>query len=104
VLVSGANFTYNAYNTTMEAAPGNTSPLAGQEGFTGTDGGANAGSWGRSLVNLGPYAAAGDSVRLRFDIGNDGCTGVVGWYVDDVRAYSCVANADVIFADGFDPN
>lgn len=104
VLVAGTDFTYNAYNATMNTvAQGNTSPLAGQQGFTGADAGTNSGSWGRSLVNLGPYAVAGDSVQLRWDIGSDGCSGVIGWLLDDVRAYSCVANSDVIFADGFDP-
>ena len=103
VNVAGADFTYNTYNMTLAAAPGNTNPLASQQAFSGADGGSNSGSWGRSLVNLGPYAVAGDSVRLRWDIGTDGCGGAIGWALDDVRAYSCVANADVIFADGFDP-
>lgn len=33
--------------------------------------------------------APGDSVRLRFSFGNDGCTGVDGWYLDDVHVFAC---------------
>ena len=56
--------------------------MAGQPAFTGADGGSVEGSWGRSHVNLTDYAAPGDTVQLRFDIGNDGCTGrrrLVSW-------------------------
>jgi alcohol dehydrogenase (cytochrome c) len=52
-------------------------------------GGEVGGSWGRSIVNLAPYAHPKDKIQLRFDIGNDGCTGVVGWYIDDLLVYSC---------------
>jgi hypothetical protein len=89
-LVNAADFVYNPYNTTLfTAAQGNTDPLAGQPAFSGTDGGSVDGSWGRSIVNLSAYATPGSKVRLRFDIGNDGCTGFFGWYVDDVTAYTC---------------
>jgi hypothetical protein len=30
-------------------------------------------------------------VRLRFELGTDGCNGNTGWYVDDVRVYTCSA-------------
>jgi hypothetical protein len=90
VLVQGADFIYNPYNATMAtAAAGNTSPLAGQAGFTGSDGGSVNGSWGRSIVNLAPYATANDTVKLRFEMGSDGCGGRVGWYLDDVSVYRC---------------
>jgi Zn-dependent metalloprotease len=91
-VVSAANFVFNPYNVTMAtAAAGNDSPLAGQPGFSGTDAGSNAGSWGRSIVNLAPYAVAGDKVKLRFELGNDACGGVKGWFIDDVNVYRCVA-------------
>jgi Zn-dependent metalloprotease len=89
-LVAAADFTYNPYNATLQPAPGNTNPMAGQPAFTGTDGGAVDGSWGRSHVNLAPYAGPGSTVQLQFDLGNDGCTGFFGWYVDDPTVYSCV--------------
>lgn len=89
-LVKAADFIYNPYNATMAtAAQGNTSPLAGQPGFTGSDAGGVSGSWGRSIVNLAPYAKANDKVKLRFELGNDGCGGTFGWYLDDFMVYRC---------------
>ena len=47
---------------------GNTNPLAGQPGFTGTDGNVPGGSWGTSIVNLKKLGAGkGDRIRIRFD-------------------------------------
>ncbi|MBT8054868.1 MAG: hypothetical protein KJN69_13330 [Gammaproteobacteria bacterium] len=69
--------------------PLNTNPLASQPAFTGTDPGTGSGAWGESHINLYGIAESGDSVRLRFDFGVDGCGGEVGWYVDDVEFYSC---------------
>ena len=91
-LVPAASFTYNPYNLNLAtAAQGNTNPLAGEPAFSGTDPGSVSGSWGTSRVNLTGLAAAGDSVRLRFDFGNDGCGGAFGWYVTDIRAYGCAS-------------
>ena len=98
-LVSAANYTFNRYNTTLtSAAGGNTNPLAGQAAFSGSDGGQVTGSWGRSLVKISSYAKAGDSVRLRYQLGTDGCGGLDGWYVDDVQVYYCSADADAQIA------
>jgi Zn-dependent metalloprotease len=87
--VAAADFVYNAYNLTLAAAPGNTNPMAGQPAFSGTDGGKVDGSWGRSIVNLAPYAPPDSSIQLRFDLGSDGCTGRFGWYLDDLMVYVC---------------
>ena len=38
-----------------------------------------------SVVGVRP----GDRIRVRFDMGIDGCYGVDGWYVDDVRIEAC---------------
>jgi hypothetical protein len=90
-LVAAADYTYNPYNMTLStAAQGNTNPMAGQAAFSGSDGGSVLGSWGRSHVNLAPYAGPGDTVQLRFDMGQDGCTGLFGWYLDDPTVYACV--------------
>ena len=35
---------------------------------------------------------AGDQLRLRFDMGRDGCGGLDGWYVDNVTVTSCDTN------------
>lgn len=89
-LVSAANFVYNAYNTTLiTAAGGNSNPLAGQPAFSGADGGSVSGSWGRSIINLAPYAVPGDTIKLRFELGQDCGSGAFGWYVDDVQVYRC---------------
>ena len=89
-LVKAADFVYNPYNTTMASAATNSSALAGQPGFSGGDDGTVlGGSWGRSIVNLAPYAKAGDKVKLRFEFGNDACGGTFGWYLDDVSVYQC---------------
>ncbi len=89
-LVSSARFDFNAYNGTLTSAgQGNDNPLAGQTAFTGTDGGSVGGSWGQSQVDLSALAGGGDDIQLRFEMGLDGCNGVIGWYVDDVRVYEC---------------
>ena len=89
-LLKAVDFIYNAYNTALTtAAAGNTNPMAGEPAFSGADGGSVTGSWGRSIVNLAPYAVATDKVRLRFDLGTDGCGGTFGWYLDDVMVYQC---------------
>ena len=91
-VVNAADYVYNPYNSTLNpVAAGSSNPIAGEPAFTGADGGEVGGSWGRSIVNLAPYARAGDKVRLRFDLGNDGCGGLTGWYVDDVMVYQCNA-------------
>jgi Zn-dependent metalloprotease len=93
-LVPAAAITFNKYNGTLtSAAAGNTNPLAGQPAWTGTDGGNFGGSWGRTDVNLGALAAPGASIRLRWNLGTDGCGGNVGWYLDDVNVYSCTPSS-----------
>jgi Zn-dependent metalloprotease len=75
-------------------AQGNTNPLRGQPGFTGTDGGEAFGSWGQSQVDLSMLQVAqGDELQLRFDIGRDGCGGNDGWYVDNVTVTVCNTKA-----------
>jgi Zn-dependent metalloprotease len=89
-LVPAGNFVFNAYNSTLiSTAQGSDNPLAGQPAYTGADGGVTSGSWYRSIVDLAGIAAPGDFIRLRFDFGNDGCGGWVGWYVDDLKVQQC---------------
>ncbi len=90
-LVPASAFIFNAYNTTLTtAAGGNTSPLAGQPAYSGTDGGEVFGSWGLTQVNLVAIGIdPGDTIQLRFDMGMDGCAGIDGWYVDDVKVQAC---------------
>ena len=93
VLVPSSAYKFNPYNATLNtAAQGNTNPLAGQPAFTGTDGGSLFGSWGQSQVNLTLMGVQrGDTIRLRYDFGMDGCSGNDGWYVDDVKIRACNA-------------
>ena len=89
-LLPATAFTFNAYNDTLASeANFNTNPLAGEPAFTGGDSG-QAGSWGESQVDLAAAGARpGDAVRIRFDMGMDGCGGIDGWYVDDVEVKVC---------------
>lgn len=87
--IPAAAYLYNAPKTLTGPAT-NTNPLAGEPGFTGTDGGQTKGSWGESQVDIAAAGAEpGDTVQLRFDIGRDGCGGNEGWYVDNVQIVDC---------------
>jgi Zn-dependent metalloprotease len=88
-LIPGSAFLFNPYNwmviesgTRDEGALQNTNPLAGEPAYTGgwNEDEPYAG-WGQSQIDLGVLADGGDSVRIRFDFGNDGCTGAQGWYI-----------------------
>jgi hypothetical protein len=88
-LVPASAFTFNAYSASLLAS-GNDNPMAGQAAWTGGDGGAVTSKWGQSQLNLSQIGVdPGDTVRFRWDVGSDGCNGWDGWYVDDVRVYSC---------------
>jgi Zn-dependent metalloprotease len=94
-LVPTSAFAFNGYNSVLEPKRiegqlYNTNPMGGQPAFTGTDGGTVFGSWGVSQVNLAKMGVGkGDTIRLRFDFGRDGCNGVDGWYVDNVKVLIC---------------
>ena len=93
VIPAGA-YTFNAPDQLASAAQGSTNPMAGEPGFTGTDGGEVTGSWGTSQVNLSALkVSGGNKVQFRFDIGRDGCGGIDGWYVDDIEVTVCLAAA-----------
>ena len=84
------DFTFNAYNVMLvPAASGNTNPLAGEVAFSGSNPGSVFSSWGTSMVDLTHFVAPGDKVKLAFNLGQDGCGGNHGWYIDDVNLYSC---------------
>jgi hypothetical protein len=95
-VIPASAFSFNPYNSTLNpAAAGNTNPLAGEPGFTGTDGGEVTGSWGQSQIDLTKLGVkAGDTIQLRFDMGMDGCTGIDGWYVDDFKVRACNTKKD----------
>jgi cysteine-rich repeat protein len=95
-VVPASAYSFNPNNSVLNVSD---NPLGGEEAFTGTDGGSVGGSWGQSQVNLYGLAFPGDSIQLRFDLGTDGCFGIVGWYVDNVNVYSCSAEALPICGD-----
>ncbi|WP_310528951.1 M4 family metallopeptidase [Nocardioides sp.] len=90
-------YAFNGPNAVLDPAvvqgqPFNTNPMAGEEAFSGTDGGKASGSWGTSIVDLSKVGVAGPAtVRFRFNVGRDGCGGVDGWYVDNVSVSVCEA-------------
>jgi len=92
-------FTANGYNNVLNAAAaGNDNPLQGQRAFSGSDGGTVEGSWGQSQIDLTSIGLApGNTIQFRWELGTDGCGGVNGWYVDDIRVYSCAVTPAVHF-------
>jgi Zn-dependent metalloprotease len=92
-LIPRAAFAFNRPDQLATVADGNTNPMAGEPGFTGTDGGEVTGSWGQSQVSLADAGVKGGRLQLRFDMGRDGCGGIDGWYVDNVKVTVCVQAA-----------
>ncbi len=105
-VVPAEAFSFNAYNTTLETGSGaipdpvglfsggNTSPIAGEAAWSGSDEGASSSDWGTSLVNLSALGAAtGDKISFRFEFGQDGCNGNLGWFVDQVTVSHCAAGS-----------
>ncbi|GGB79518.1 M4 family metallopeptidase [Dyadobacter sediminis] len=87
MLVPASAFIANGYNATLSVSE---NPLQGQPGFTGTDEGSVTGSWGQSRIDLTALGIVeGDVIQFRWDMGTDGCGGLDGWYIDNVRVYSC---------------
>ncbi|GAA3685525.1 hypothetical protein GCM10022237_49980 [Nocardioides ginsengisoli] len=82
---------YNGPGGQFQSSATNTSPMAGEVAFTGTDGGQPTGAWGSSVIDLAEIAQPGDTVSFRFDFGMDGCNGIDGWYVDNVALSICDA-------------
>ncbi|MDB5968986.1 MAG: Thermolysin metallopeptidase [Hydrocarboniphaga sp.] len=104
-VVPPAAFFYNQHSGAFSDAPliegvpdplgltgNNTNPLAGQAAWTGSDQGEATGSWGTTIVDLAKLGAVtGSKVKFRWEFGNDGCGGNVGWFVDDVKLGYCAA-------------
>ncbi|MFD1064348.1 M4 family metallopeptidase [Winogradskyella litorisediminis] len=84
-------FTTNPYNGSLNTtAQGNDNPMQSEDAFTGTDEGQNKGSWGTSIVDLSQIGVTANStLKLRFELGTDGCNGRDGWYLDEIAVYNC---------------
>ncbi|HJQ68302.1 MAG TPA: M4 family metallopeptidase [Blastocatellia bacterium] len=95
-LVAQGSYLHNPPNSQFEAAPPiglNTNPNAGEFAWNGTNigtpTGSPPGSWGTTLVDLSALASPGSTIKLRFNFSQDGCNGVDGWYVDNIRLFAC---------------
>jgi uncharacterized repeat protein (TIGR01451 family) len=77
---AGSLFTHNGYDGPVDIGYGN--PLAGRQAFGGE-------SNGYISSRLDLNSLAGQSVRFRFRIGTDSSYDALGWFIDDVRIYTC---------------
>lgn len=92
VIIPAAAFTVNPYNGTInsQSVDNNDNPMESQIAYTGSDEGANKGSWGKSIIDLSSLGITANSAfQIRFDFGSDGCNGRDGWYIDDFVVYNC---------------
>jgi hypothetical protein len=77
---AGSLIANNGYNGTIDDNFGN--PLGGRQAFVRESNG-----YMSSRLNLSTLA--GQNVRFRFRIGTDSMFGDYGWFIDDVRIYTC---------------
>jgi Zn-dependent metalloprotease len=92
-LLPRSEYIYNPPNSKFnEAAPvgNNTGPNPNEDAWTGTNLGSSVlGSWGTTIANLKSVAQPGDTIKIRFTWSQDGCNGIEGWYVDNIRVITC---------------
>jgi Zn-dependent metalloprotease len=79
---AGPLFSDNGYLTAVDS--GSDNPLRGRAVFSGVSTG-----YYSSRLDLGPLE--GEKVRFRFRIGTDPFVGALGWFIDDIRVYTCGA-------------
>ncbi len=81
----GRLFTHGGYNGTIARGYGN--PLKGRRAWTGDSHG-----WSEARVDLSAFA--GSRVKVRFRMATDRAVGARGWYIDDIRVYTCANDDD----------
>ncbi len=105
-LLPKSQYVFNAPNSKFNAtAPvgNNTGPNPDEDAWTGTNlGGAILGSWGTTVANLSSVAQPGDTIRIRFTWSQDGCNGVEGWYIDNIRVFTCPVFQAPVLSTGSD--
>jgi hypothetical protein len=84
---AGSLFSENGYVTTIDS--GSDNPLHGRAAFSGVSQG-----YYSSRIDLS--ALAGQNVRFRFRIGTDESVDAYGWFVDDLRVYTCGATLPIV--------
>ncbi|MDU0460266.1 MAG: M4 family metallopeptidase [Geobacteraceae bacterium] len=83
---AGSLITSNGY---PHAIYNGSNPLNGRSAFTGLSNG-----YVSSRLDLS--SLAGSNVYFRFRIGTDSSNGAKGWFIDDVRVYTCVSSDAVL--------
>ena len=78
----GSLFTHGGYNGKIAKGRGNR--LGGKRAYTGSSHG-----WAQARIDLSDLA--GRAFKVRFRMSSDRNVGGLGWYVDDVRIYTCEA-------------
>lgn len=97
-IIPNGSYSVNPPNGTIQpVSAGNDNPLAGEDAFTGADGGtAGTGSWGQSVIDLSSLGVTSNSnIQFRWEMGTDGCNGAIGWYLDDVVIYNCTGTLSI---------
>jgi len=77
---AGSLITHNGYKGAITTTSGN--PLGGSQAFVGK-------SNGYISTRLNLNSLAGQSIRFRFRIVTDEAMGDLGWFIDDIRIYTC---------------
>lgn len=97
-------FTYNGHSGGLATTSGgNTNPMAGQAAWSGSDQGTSTGSWGTTLVDIALLGGeSGDTVTFRWEFGQDGCNGNLGWFVDEVKVLNCPAPPTLSIGAGYE--
>ncbi len=83
---AGSLFTTNGYPHTIYNG---SNPINGRSAFTGLSNGYTS-----SRLNLS--SLAGSNALFRFRIGTNSSNGAKGWFIDDVRVYTCVSSDAVL--------
>ncbi len=97
-IVPDIAFLANGYN--RPANTGGLNPLAGQRVFSAGNTGSVTSDWGTSMIDLSALGVLpGATIRFRWELGRSYCLGVDGWYLDDVRVFSCAVTPAVHFAE-----
>ncbi|MBA3240945.1 MAG: M4 family metallopeptidase, partial [Acidobacteria bacterium] len=100
-LVPQESYLFNAPTGQLRPAPPvdqNTNPKAGEMAWSGAD--PEVGAFGTTILDLSTLVAPGDTFRVRFEFGLDGCGGNQGWYVDHVRVFDCPVLAPPVLSVG----
>ena len=81
----GGLFTHGQYNGNIARGTGN--PIAGRRAWVGDSRG-----WAAVRIDLSRFA--GSRLKVRFRMASDRSVGGRGWYIDDVRIYTCANDRD----------